>query len=204
MNRNTSKTLSFLLLGTIGFCHSSAFAQHLNISELAIVIAPTNGPSKSPSTIRRTKQVTTNTSVSAKPGNASIQNDQIIQRLLAIEKQLGIIQQRTPIKLSERMTSIEVKLDSLLTRMEALTQKIEAVSNAEPTTEEEVVEKVTTKLSPRDAWRKLKRGMAYEQVKLLIGEPDRISAGSITLWFYMGGNVMFMDDRVSNWSEPRF
>jgi outer membrane murein-binding lipoprotein Lpp len=53
-------------------------------------------------------------------------------------------------------------------------------------------------------WRSLKKGMSYDDVRGLLGEPERISGGTITHWFYPNaGRVVYYDDRLDHWSEPR-
>jgi hypothetical protein len=57
------------------------------------------------------------------------------------------------------------------------------------------------------SWRQLQRGMSFEQVRTLLGEPMKIDAGYVTRWYYsnsgiIGPQVTFTDDRVSGWDEP--
>lgn len=53
-------------------------------------------------------------------------------------------------------------------------------------------------------WRSLKKGMSYDDVRGLLGEPDRIQGGSFTFWHYKGAsNVIFYMDQVDSWTEPR-
>jgi hypothetical protein len=62
----------------------------------------------------------------------------------------------------------------------------------------------------RDLWRtELRYGLTLAQVRLLLGEPDKIEASSIidTEWWYggypLGGHVSFdRDGHVDSWSEP--
>lgn len=54
-------------------------------------------------------------------------------------------------------------------------------------------------------WRKLKRGMSEDDVRALLGEPERIDGGSITFWRYPTYGVVrfFMREGVHGWDEPR-
>ena len=58
-------------------------------------------------------------------------------------------------------------------------------------------------------WRQVQRGMPMDQVRVLLGEPDRVESVVFTYWYwgdrYEGGNVYFDADsrRVVGWSEPR-
>jgi outer membrane protein assembly factor BamE (lipoprotein component of BamABCDE complex) len=52
-------------------------------------------------------------------------------------------------------------------------------------------------------WRQLKTGMTPEQVRAILGEPRRITGGSIAEWFYPNGGVsMFMQEKLYRWTEP--
>ncbi len=53
-------------------------------------------------------------------------------------------------------------------------------------------------------WRKLSRGMSYNEVRGLLGEPLRIEGGGVAIWKYANnGSVAFVRDRLSSWSEPQ-
>jgi len=53
-------------------------------------------------------------------------------------------------------------------------------------------------------WRKLSRGMSYNEVRGLLGEPLRIEGGGIATWMYAkNGRVVFIRDKLSSWDEPQ-
>ena len=57
-------------------------------------------------------------------------------------------------------------------------------------------------------WRRLSRGMTTEEVRAMLGEPDRVNAIEIvTTWTWgaypNSGDVTFTNGKVSSWSEPR-
>lgn len=53
-------------------------------------------------------------------------------------------------------------------------------------------------------WRSLKKGMSYDEVRAILGEPARVQGGNFTLWFYSNrSNVDFYEDKLHGWSEPR-
>ncbi len=59
-------------------------------------------------------------------------------------------------------------------------------------------------------WRQLEQGMTMDQVRGLLGEPDRVDSRPFSTYWYWGdpfegGNVRFNADsrRVEEWSEPR-
>jgi hypothetical protein len=56
----------------------------------------------------------------------------------------------------------------------------------------------------RSQWRKLRRRMSKDEVRNLLGEPDRISVSRFyESWYYGGGSVTFDGKgRVDLWSEP--
>jgi hypothetical protein len=56
-------------------------------------------------------------------------------------------------------------------------------------------------------WRRLRRGMTTTQVRAIIGEPDKVEAGSsMTIWtwgkFPDYATVRFDDDKLDGWTEP--
>ena len=53
-------------------------------------------------------------------------------------------------------------------------------------------------------WRTLKRGLSYQEIRSLLGEPIRVDGGSFTRWLYQNrGYVEFYEDKVYSWQEPR-
>lgn len=57
-------------------------------------------------------------------------------------------------------------------------------------------------------WRQLRLGMTQEEVRALLGEPERVDAGPVTYWRWDEANrnfanVYFMSDELAGWSEPR-
>jgi len=56
----------------------------------------------------------------------------------------------------------------------------------------------------RSQWRQLKRRMSKDDVKKLLGEPERVSVSRFfESWYYGGGSVTFDGKgKVDFWSEP--
>src|SRR5437867_7072703 len=52
-------------------------------------------------------------------------------------------------------------------------------------------------------WRRLRKGMKPDQVRALLGEPERVEAGGVTFWHWANAYVSFIDGKVYGWSEPR-
>ena len=62
----------------------------------------------------------------------------------------------------------------------------------------------TLPVKDRSQWRMLHRRMLKDEVRKLLGEPDRISVSRFAeSWYYLGGSVTFdSKGRVDFWSEP--
>jgi hypothetical protein len=53
-------------------------------------------------------------------------------------------------------------------------------------------------------WRSLKKGMSYDEVRAILGEPNRIEGGTFTHWYFPSrSDVTFHEDKLYSWSEPR-
>lgn len=103
-----------------------------------------------------------------------------------------------------------VTTDSLLHRIELLELKnanlelrvreLEAINKAAPS----LSRPVTTSANARDLqnWRRLRRGMSMDEVRALLGAPERVDGGFITWWYWTNANVAFMDGKLDRWSEP--
>lgn len=62
---------------------------------------------------------------------------------------------------------------------------------------------VTGLWSSIENWRRLQRDMGYDEVREILGEPERIEGGTFTHWYYPnGGMAVFYDDDLDRWKEP--
>jgi hypothetical protein len=52
-------------------------------------------------------------------------------------------------------------------------------------------------------WRRLRMGMSMDEVRALLGEPERVDAGPVTHWRWADAEVEFIRGEVAGWSEPR-
>lgn len=110
----------------------------------------------------------------------------------------------------------EMSTDSLLRRIDLLERRtidlerrvreLEALITIEPSRSRPVA------ASPRSQdvqnWRRLRLNMTMDQVRVLLGEPERVNVGSWTFWYWdsLGGANIRFDNRsgkVDAWSEPR-
>ena len=58
-------------------------------------------------------------------------------------------------------------------------------------------------LENKKKWTKILRGMSADQIKEILGEPERIVEGVTTIWFYpKGGSVSFVDVKVVKYIRP--
>jgi hypothetical protein len=44
--------------------------------------------------------------------------------------------------------------------------------------------------------------MTMDEVRALLGEPERVDAGLVTYWRWADANVYFMRGKLEGWSEP--
>lgn len=51
-------------------------------------------------------------------------------------------------------------------------------------------------------WRRLRLGMSMDEVRVLLGEPDRVEASIFIYWRWTNANVYFLDGKLKGWSEP--
>ena len=99
---------------------------------------------------------------------------------------------------SERITQLENQVNELKLRI----QKLENTQSNASNQQKQVVANEGAKSIAN--WRKLNRGMSYNDVRGLLGEPLRIEGGGIATWRYASnGNVVFIRDKLSSWDEPQ-
>lgn len=106
--------------------------------------------------------------------------------------------------------------DSLLRRIEVLerttidlqlrVRDLETLVKSEPAR----AQRAPASSNSRDLqnWRQLRRGMTMDEVRALLGEPDRVDAlgGITTIWNWKSGGASVRfdgSDKLDGWSEPR-
>jgi hypothetical protein len=77
----------------------------------------------------------------------------------------------------------------------------EAVITSEPSQGQPL--QASTRWRDLANWRRLRLGMKMDEVRALLGEPERVEAGPVTYWRWPGANVFFMSGKLEGWSEPR-
>ena len=110
-------------------------------------------------------------------------------------------QQATVDSLARRIDVLEratVDLERRVRELEALAK------GAAP--QEQTVAAATTRWQDVQNWRRLRRGMKMDEVRALLGEPEKVEAsGPFATWYWqypVGPHVRFYSDKVDGWSEP--
>jgi outer membrane protein assembly factor BamE (lipoprotein component of BamABCDE complex) len=100
---------------------------------------------------------------------------------------------------SDRITQLEKEVQELKLRL----TKIEAPQNASSNQQKSIV--FTDSWKSLANWRSLKKGMSFDDVRAVLGEPEKVGAsGPITNWQYPSrSEVNFYRDKVDGWTEPR-
>lgn len=107
----------------------------------------------------------------------------------------GAAQSASEQHLAFRVRSLQRRVDDLERRLAALEQPARLATYCDTTGPGSPVEIAH--------WRQLRDGMGYDAVRRILGEPDRVSGGTIAHWCYpQGGQVTFTSGRVTSWSEP--
>ena len=94
------------------------------------------------------------------------------------------------------LAELNQRIRELERRIELLEEALQKQSMVPPGLETRVP-------SGREAWRQLRRGMDEAQVRRILGEPERVSGGAFTVWYYSPGQVTFLEDKLDSWEEPR-
>jgi len=98
---------------------------------------------------------------------------------------------------------IEFLEGTTTTDLERRVRDLEALSQSEPSRVQRVPESETWR--DLQNWRRLRRGMKMDQVRALLGEPERVDAAGVafTFWRWSSGHVQFDGSgKVEGWSEP--
>ena len=101
--------------------------------------------------------------------------------------------------------SDSARLSQLENEVNELRLRVQRLENSQPNTNNQQKQVVANEGAKSIAnWRKLNRGMAYNEVRGLLGEPLRIEGGGVATWWYeKNGRVVFIRDKLSSWDEPQ-
>ena len=101
--------------------------------------------------------------------------------------------------------SDSARLSQLENEVNELRLRVQRLENSQPNANNQQKQVVANEGAKSIAnWRKLNRGMAYNEVRGLLGEPLRIEGGDFATWWYeKNGRVVFISDTLSRWNEPR-
>ena len=99
---------------------------------------------------------------------------------------------------TERLGKLEQEIQQLKLRLQKL-ESLSATSDSNGT-QQSFGEGWKSKLQ----WRRLRKGMLPEDVRELLGEPERIWGGDFTRWEYPGYAIAtFYEGKLDSWQEPR-
>ena len=96
------------------------------------------------------------------------------------------------------------KVDSLLARIDELEKRVAALENLlKATPARRPAADAASNPADIANWRRLRENMSMEDVRSLLGEPEKIDGGSVAVWYYpRSGRVMFFSGRLNQWQEP--
>jgi len=92
-------------------------------------------------------------------------------------------------------------LERRTTELERRVRELEALIKVEPSPDR----RASTSPNWRDVqnWRRLRIGMTTDEVRALLGDPERVEGGPLTYWYWTDARVYFIASKLEGWSEPR-
>lgn len=107
----------------------------------------------------------------------------------------------------DSLVSRIVVLERTTTDLERRVRELEALTTGEPLRERSVL--TSRKWRELQNWRRLRRGMTMDEVRTLLGEPEKVDAygAAVTIWRWesVDATVRFngSSGTLDSWSEPR-
>jgi hypothetical protein len=104
---------------------------------------------------------------------------------------------------AENGTTADKSLERRVVDLEKRVSELETIRNGTPSKASGIPNSGNWK--DLQNWRQLRTGMSYDEVRALLGEPENIEGGQIAQWYWGGrkSRVVFMSDKLYQWSEPR-
>lgn len=94
------------------------------------------------------------------------------------------------------------RLERRILDLEKRVSKLEAISKGAPQGDS----RGPTSSNWKDLknWRQLRVGMSYDEVRTLLGEPEKIEGGNVAFWYWDNrrASVGFISEKLYSWSEP--
>jgi outer membrane protein assembly factor BamE (lipoprotein component of BamABCDE complex) len=108
-----------------------------------------------------------------------------------------------PVGAAENGTTTDNSLERRIVDLEKRVSELEATRNGTPSKASRIPSSGNWK--DLKNWRQLRTGMRYDEVRALLGEPENIEGGQIAHWYWGSrqARVVFISDKLSEWSEPR-
>lgn len=99
---------------------------------------------------------------------------------------------------ADRLQNLERELQEIKARLSALERPAVTTKPAQAPAQSGDGWKVVSN------WRRLKEGMGYDEVRNILGEPERVNGGDVAIWRYANrGEAGFFLGKLNRWSEPR-
>ena len=99
---------------------------------------------------------------------------------------------------SDRITQLEKEVQELKARLTTLELPVNKAVIQKSTVMSDGWKQLSN-------WRLLKKGTSYDEVRAILGEPEKVSAsGRFTEWKYSNrSDVTFYEDKLYGWNEPK-
>ena len=97
------------------------------------------------------------------------------------------------------------RIEQLESEIRAIKQRLSKIESAQGgSTADPTLAATGSGWKSISSWRQLKTGMSPNEVRTILGEPNRVNGGGVAYWYYTnGGETTFVRDKLSGWSEPK-
>jgi hypothetical protein len=102
---------------------------------------------------------------------------------------------------AQRLSALEKEIQEIKLRLLKLESSNQVPADSKSTTATATGEG----WKHQKSWRTLSTGMSPSEVRGLLGEPQQIRGGTMTIWIYQNnGDVAFFRDALHAWREPKW